>query len=357
MKDITTLLTSCNGLTSPGIIDCMKEVEERKINIIGVDINKLGAGSRMVDKFFEVPTAESSDYVGEIYSICKENKVDVIVPASDEESLILSKEKDRFLIIGVKISTNDYEVAIQSTDKGNFLNFIKEKELPCAKYKLPKNMDEFEECCYNLGYPEDPVVIKPRIGRGNRGMRIIQKSLNKGELLLYHKPGTPYTTLEDIKEALTSKELESFPDVVLMEYLPGEEYSVDVLVKDGTPLIVVPKKRLMPVPGLSLIGQVDLNEEVIEAVTEICNVFNFNYNVNIQFRFSKDNKLYPYEVNTRVAASIAACKEAGANLFYYGIKLALDEELPEVNIIDGMKMIRYYKEYYEYESNNKSNSF
>ena len=38
MKDIKVLFTACNGLTTPGTIDCLREVDERKITIVGVDV-------------------------------------------------------------------------------------------------------------------------------------------------------------------------------------------------------------------------------------------------------------------------------------------------------------------------------
>jgi carbamoyl-phosphate synthase large subunit len=147
-------------------------------------------------------------------------------------------------------------------------------------------------------------------------------------------------------EALNSPELDSFPEIVAMEFLPGEEYSVDILAENGTPVITVPKKRVETAPGLSVIGEVDLNETIIEQVKNISNEFGFDYNINIQLRESRNGDFYPYEINPRIAASIDAARRAGANLLYFGIKLALEENVPDVDITDGLQMIRYYEEYY-----------
>jgi len=356
MKDITVLTTCSNGLISPSQIQCLRSVKERDIKIIGVDSGKEGAGSRMVDKFYIVPSGFSDEYADRIFSICKEENVDVVVPGSDEEVANLSKEKERFRSINTVIVTNDYETIMQASDKGSLCLTLQKNGLPHAGFRIPKSIEEFETACVDLGFPEKSIVIKPRLGRGNRGFRIIQSKIKKGDLLLNHKPGTPYISLEDVKAALTSDEIKTFPDIIVMEYLPGLEYSTDVLVKDGKPLVMVPKKRLLAVPGLSIIGQVDFNPEVIKMVEDICALFKFNYNVNIQARYGEDGKLYPYEVNTRIAATIGACNAAGANLLYYGIKLALGEDLPEkVEVTDGMKLLRYYKEFYEFPDD-KGNS-
>ena len=175
MKDIKVLFTACNGLTTPGTIDCLREVDERKITIVGVDVVELGAASRFVDSFYKVPSAYDKKYVDVIFDICQKESIDVVVPKSDEEVLILSKNKKRFLEINTIIAVNDFSISVKSSDKGTFLQHITDEGLPCAKFRIPKNIEEFERHCYELGYPAEPVIIKPRLGRGNRGVRIIQK--------------------------------------------------------------------------------------------------------------------------------------------------------------------------------------
>jgi carbamoyl-phosphate synthase large subunit len=310
-------------------------------------MSDVGPGTHMVDKFIRIPSADASGYADILYLICKENNIDLIIPKSDEEAIELSKHKAKFDVINTVIMTNEYDTHMLAADKGNFLNHIKDEGLPCAEFRIPKSILGLQNAAAELGYPHKPVVMKPRLGRGNRGMRIIQNKLPKGDLLLNHKPGTPFATLEDIVSALQSPEVKKFPDIVLMEYLPGKEYSVDVLIKDGTVLYAIPKVRVMPAPGLSVIGQVEMNPDVIKAVKDICSKYNFNHIINIQFRYSEDGKLYPYEINSRVAASIGACHAAGVNLLYLGIKNALGEDIDQtLNVKDGVKMIRYYKELY-----------
>lgn len=348
MKDLNVLLTACNGLITPSQIDCIREVTERKITIIGVDMSEVGPGTYMVDHFVKVPSADSEHYITHIESICIAYEVDLIIAKSDEEAKELSRHKDRLKSKGVTIMTNDFLMHVMAADKGNFLQHLRNENLPCAKFRIPESLKQFKEHCKELGYPDKSVVMKPRLGRGNRGMRIIQSSVAKGDLLLNHKPGSSLATLEDIVEALSSPEINSFPEIVLMEYLPGKEYSVDVLLKDGEVLYAIPKVRVMPAPGLSIMGEVDMNEDVINAVKDICKVYNFNHIINIQFRYSDDNKLYPYEINTRVAASIAACNAAGVNLLYLGMKNALGEDIDtDLQVKDGTKMIRYYKELFK----------
>jgi carbamoylphosphate synthase large subunit len=54
----------------------------------------------------------------------------------------------------------------------------------------------------------------------------------------------------------------------------------------------------------------------------------------------------PFDFNPRIAASTAFCSAAGANLIYYALKMALGEEVPDVNVKDKVMMLRYFKELY-----------
>ncbi|MCB0328848.1 MAG: ATP-grasp domain-containing protein [Bdellovibrionales bacterium] len=344
MRDICVLITCCNGIISPGQISCLRDIDERSVRIVGVDASEFGYGSRMVDCFRKVPRANDPGYVQILLSICEEERVDVVLVANDAE-FFLSEYKQEFLERGTQLALNDSDLLVSVDDKASFFRLLQKKGLPTPKFHVPANPEEFEEACHDLGYPENPVVAKPRRGGGSRGVRIIRPGLSKQKILL-GKLGNQDITFEDMCAGLSEGDV--FPSIVVMEYLPGIEYSVDSLVDQGEALIIVPKTRDVSEPGRSLVARVDCNEEVVEAVSTICRELDLHYNINIQFKRGSDGILYPYELNPRIAATIAACRAAGANLLYFGVKLALGEEIPPVSIHNGMRMIRYYQEYYEF---------
>ena len=119
------------------------------------------------------------------------------------------------------------------------------------------------------------------------------------------------------------------------------------LAKDGDALIIVPKTRIIGTSSQTLVGQVKKDVFIEEYVRKICKVFGFDYNINIEMKCSENGIPLLYDLNPRVAASVAFCTAAGANLIYYALKIALDEKIPEnVNIKDGVMMMRYFKELY-----------
>lgn len=340
MRECTVILTCCGGLVSPSMIQSLKIVNERKVRVVGVDMRESAIGSYMVDKFYVVPPGDSPAYVDKMLDISMSEGVDVILPASHEESLALSEHRRVFEDKGIKIAASDYEVLKIAYNKELCYRFLKEKGLPCLEFYFVGTPEEFKEAAANLGYPEKPVVMKPLMGRGGRGTKILTVSHAK-DSLLQDKPGSLEADFEVIFQTLKDGD---FPKLLLTEFLPGEYYSVDILAKDGKALIVVPKVRIEGTPSQTLIGVVRRNPEVEKAAIDICEAFDFSYNVNFEMKYSEEGKPLPYDINPRVAASVAFCTAAGANLLYYAVKLALEEEIPRVEIEDGVRMVRYFKE-------------
>lgn len=64
---------------------------------------------------------------------------------------------------------------------------------------------------------------------------------------------------------------------------------------------------------------------------EICESFGFSYYIDIEFRYNEEGIPVPCDFNSRVAEAVNFCAIAGANLIYYGIKLALGDEISEVD--------------------------
>lgn len=349
MKNITVILTCIGGPVGPSYLRCLRIVKERKINVIGVDSSAENAGSFLVDKFYQVPLTENEEqYVEAMLKISQREHVDAIVPASETESLVLSKNKQRFDKIGTKLICPDYDTIKLTSDKFLFCDYLKKKGLPFPEIYSVKTLKEFREAARKLGYPEKPIIMKPKFGIGSRGVRILDVKRNRKDILFKEKSESSiYTILEDIEQILKG---DDFPEVVVSEYLPkGIEYSAETLSKDGEMLICVPKLRMKKIVGLSLFGIVDRNEEVEDLCRKMSKVFRFNYNFNVQFKYSEDNKLVPFEINPRIAATIILAAAAGANLLYFAVKLGLDEEIPKVKIRNGTKMLRHLKEVFVYD--------
>jgi len=191
-----------------------------------------------------------------------------------------------------------------------------------------------------LGYPEKPVVVKPPASKGQRGFRILVGQPPSMDEIYNSKPYNPYidgkTFLEIYKRSGGKRKL------LVTEYLPGREYTVDMLLKNGKPLVIVPRERVKIVQGISVISRVVRNQELINAAAAISEALKFDYVINIQFKYSRDGVPKLLEINPRIAGTVCASIEAGAHMPYLAIKLAMGEPIGTPSIKWGLLFIRYW---------------
>jgi carbamoyl-phosphate synthase large subunit len=346
LKNINVLLTCCGGVISPSHIASLRtNPEGRKLRIIGTDMTEPCVGQYLTDKFYHVPYGDDLKYTEKILNICKEESVDVIFPASHEEAIALMKQEGAFKNLGVKIAVSKLDVLELSFNKNLAYQLLKAKGLPCPDFRVVRSVEEFDSAANELGIDEKEIVMKPVLTRGGRGARILTKR-SLANKLLSQKPGYLEANYDEILRTLRFFNKENFPELILMEYLPGTIYSVDFLAKDGKAMIVVPKIRILGNASQTIIGMVKRDPVVEEMTSKISEAFGFDYNINIEMGCNAEGIAIPFDFNPRIAASVAFCTAAGANLIYYALKLALGEPIPDVPVKDKVIMMRFFKELY-----------
>lgn len=346
METVTVLLTCAGGVISPSQIGSLRaNPDGRPLRIIGTDMTVPCSGQYLTDKFYQVPSGTDPTYVQKLAEICSKESVNVLFPASHEEALALTKNTVIFKKIGTTIAVSKPEVLELSFNKKTAFQKLKEKGLPCPDFRVVKTLAGFRDAAAELGINERKLVMKPVLTRGGRGARILTKE-NTARSLLTEKPGSLEAGYDEIVRTLSGLEEASFPELILMEYLPGTIYSVDFLAKNGKALIIVPKVRIVGNPSQTIVGMVKRNPLVEETVARISEAFGFDYNVNFEMGCTAEGTPLPFDFNPRVAASVAFCTAAGANLIYYALRMALGKEVPPVEVKDNVMMMRYFKELY-----------
>ncbi|MEM2175125.1 MAG: ATP-grasp domain-containing protein, partial [Candidatus Micrarchaeia archaeon] len=231
---------------------------------------------------------------------------------------------------------------IVAINKAKTYQALSINKLFIPKFKVVHSLRDFIEAAKFLEYPKNPICVKPSISHGGIGLRIINPYINRFELYSKYKPDSTFTTYEEIISIL--KEAKKFPELVVMEYLPGDEYSVDVLAYKGKTLIAIPRLRLAIRAGITDIGMVISNKELRDISKKIVKCLGLSYNINIQFKYSSEKKPKLIEINPRVSGSIVFCTAAGVNLPYLAIKLALGEKIKLPRIKYNLKMFRFLDE-------------
>jgi len=340
MNDITVLLTGAGAPGASGIIKSLRAPSERSIRIVGVDMNADAYGFAFTDEGYTVPAGDSEEYIPQLASIADSEAADVVLPLTTAEIGPLAKHRDQF---DAPVMVSERECLQIANDKGRLYEFLDSRGFEAApEYHRVRSEDEFLEAVRSLGYPDQPVCFKPPVASGMRGFRILDDSTDRLDRLLEEKPDTPITTVDEILPVLSSAE--QFPELAVMEYLPGEEYSVDTLAMDDSVGPVIPRSRSRTRAGITFQGTVEEDEELIEAASSICRTLGLEYNVNLQFKHDASGTPKIIEINPRVSGTIIMCVGAGVNLPYLGVKHALGESLPSPDVAWETEMVRYWEE-------------
>ncbi len=351
-SDITILLTGAGAPGAPGIIKCFRSVKERRIRIVGVDMNPFASGRALVDAFYPVPPASSDDFISTILDICLREKVDVVVPIVTRELMKFAEAKSRFKDQGVLISVLDKEILDIVNDKLHLLEALKEHGIQTPQYKVIEDASELRQACKELGYPEKPVCVKQTQGNGSRGIRFIDKSKSRYNLFLNEKPNAMYISYDEME--LTLKERENIPKFLVMEYLPGQEYTVDSISNNGEIKRIVSRYNSKMLTGNAVESILQYNEDVIELCKSICTSLNISGNIGVDIKFDLNDVPQILEINPRLTGGVVAFAAAGINMPYLGIKQLLGEPF-EVHDIDynGIRMVRRWEEVFFDNSGNK----
>ncbi|MDD4762048.1 MAG: ATP-grasp domain-containing protein [Candidatus Pacebacteria bacterium] len=355
MKRKYNILLTASGLSPVGINTALS-LREITHKLIGVDVTNDNTASYFVDSFYKVPLAsQKKDFLRTLLKISKREKIDCIFPLTLEESLVLTKNSKIFEKNKIKIANlNNQNILKICNDKWLTNRYLLKKGIPVPKAFSPKNIAELKKMVKLLGYSQNKVVFKPRVTHGSRGFRILASQYDRYSLLMDQKPtDNIYLSLDQIIFDLKTKK--SFPKIIIMDFLEGEDYSVYCFCDKGEALVILPMKRSGLLPGMSLGGKIIFNNDIIEYVRRIIKSFNFSGPINIQLKNTEFGP-FIYEINTRVSATTIAARGVGLNfpllmvLFCMGREKEVIKIISKIKIKWGTEIYRVQREIFKYNN-------
>jgi len=340
MRDVTVLITACGNVYMPGITGSIKNNGERKIRLIGADMNHDDTMLQMVDKYYTVPRGDDPGYADAILDICVKEQVDVVIPIMSVELVTLAESADKFAEAGVTLSISNLDALKIANNKLALFEYMQENGLPAPKFCPVNSVEDVDRAIETVGVP---VVFKTTEGSGSRGMRIIDPSKSRFDILFHEKPTSAYVTLQDFKETLLEGDM---PKMLAMEYLPGHEYSVDLLCQDGKVLYSLCRRGLNVQTSIILDGVVEDKPEITNLCSQVAEKLKLTGNIGFDVKERADGTPVIMECNPRVTAGISEFTASGVNLLYLNIKRCLGEEIPVLTPKYGVVMKRRYMEMY-----------
>ncbi len=342
----TNILITGGG--APGIAGTIYALrnnpDKREFNIITTDLKNDCTGKYMSDKFYTLPGPESPHYEEAVKNIIKKENISIILPQTTREIEFYSKNKGQFsdLIAGIVVS--DYKGIERANDKFLIIKACEETGVAYPQYFLAKSIIELETSIKALGYPQKKVVIKPRHSNGLRGVRILSEEGLSFQRYLYEKPFELGMDMESFMKIFSGITPEEFPELLVTEYMPGDEYSVD-LFRNNKGSVIIPRLRKSIRSGISFETKVDLSQtELIKYSGLLASHLDLIYCFGFQFKLDSEGVPKILESNPRIQGTMVASVFAGFNMIYYAAKECMGEEvnLDEVCLIDKSEFKRYW---------------
>jgi carbamoyl-phosphate synthase large subunit len=279
--------------------------------VITTDMNNLSPGLYFSDKHYLVPLTNDPEYIPILESIAAAERIGLIVPTIDDELPVFGACSDSFRHKGIRVAVSGERTGLVCNDKRLTSEFFRSKGIPFAETWLPSELD-----FAGLSYP---LFLKPRTGRGSVGAYAIR---NERELRFF---------------------LDYVPDSVVQEYLPGREFTIDVLADfSGRIVSVVPRERLLIRSGVSDRGRTWKDPGLMELGARVAEMLEIRGPANIQVKWQDGNATL-FEVNPRFSGGIPLTIAAGADFPALLIEMCLGREIrPQLGMFtDGLTMSCY----------------
>lgn len=232
-------------------------------------------------KFFTVPHAGNKDaFKMAINQIVIRYNIDTVIPTVDEELMVLSYRPEH---IDARVIVSPYPTIKACNDKALLYESLRDKSF-CPGYVVTDNRQDL------ASFGTEPVFMKPRTGRGSRGIML-------------------FSNYVEIPQELINK------GNIFCENLPGQEYTADCLFDpEGNPIVMVPRKRVEVNNGISARGETQRHPEIEENIKKLSSIFKFIGPVNIQFKADPAGRMKLVEVNPRFSGGLPITAEAGVNI-------------------------------------------
>ena len=351
-RDITVLMSASSSPSMPGMIKCFKNVKERNIRVVGVDMSDDPSAKFMVDAFYQVPAASAPNYADIMLDICKKEKVDVYFPNVSAEVSAVVARKDEFEALGVKLSVSNMESVAISNNKLKTYEALEKAGIPVPRYYGVHTVEDFVEGMKYMGYPEKPVCIKIVDGSGSRGVRIIDSTKSRYDIFVKEKPNSFYISYDDMLSMLQSAP-EPLHEMMLVECMHGPEFTVDLLAEKGKALYIVGRNNVDSLMSIAQASVLQYDELAYKVSEQVIDLLKMDGNVGFDFMRNDKEEAVLMDINPRITATISIMAAGGVNLPYLRVKQLLGEELPACEPQFGTRIRRRYGEMFTDKDGNQ----
>ncbi len=212
---IKILITSAGGSGSNSLSESLRMSSIGKdIYIVGTHADRFEIACSVADKNYLVSWAKEEDlYIKELVKIAENESIDLIIPNSDKEVKIISKHRRK---IRSRLFLPDGKCIDYVQDKFKLFNIMKENGVPVAETYDIDDLDEIEKYIESLS-SDGKFWIRVKTGAGSIAATWVKTAEQaKAWIKLWQE-------LQGI----------NISQFIISEFLPGNDYAVHTIWKDG----------------------------------------------------------------------------------------------------------------------------
>ena len=316
--DLTILITGVGAPGTRGTLYCLKNNSSGQlVRTVGVDISVDPVGRYLVDSFAVVPAPEEEHYTRRILQFCEAENVQIIIPQTTREIDRLSRDRSLFIDAGVKVMVAGHQELLVANNKLSTMRAFESAGLPVPTYHVASSTEDIRVAATELGYPERPVVVKMPVSNGMRGLRILRQQPLSFKEFAADKPDSATTTLDEFCRMVETAH--SLPRLLVCEYLPGDEYSVDAF-RGALMEVAVARRRVVIRSGISFVTDVESDSDIENQTLRGAEVLGLSGVFGFQFKRDCDGRARLLECNPRVQGTMVASALAGVNVIWMGVQ-------------------------------------
>lgn len=282
------------GVGGPAGRSAARYFKSKGHTVIGTDIREIASDA---DEFISVPPALEAGYATSLLQIIRDRRPALLVPTVTEELLTVSRLKGEIEALGCMVPISSPSAVEVANDKLQTARFMLERGVSVPRtlgLETPRH-----DVARDLGLP---LIAKPCFGRGGRGVSV-------------------HATLEDVMR-------DDRKGILFQEFIPGEEFDVNLFVADGAGARAAVSLRKTEMKE-GLVGNAvtvvrDTNQEAVALCLRAASLLGLEGPLDFDVRLRKDGTPALLEINARLGGNSLHSVEVLDSLLGYLIEKTED---------------------------------
>jgi carbamoyl-phosphate synthase large subunit len=308
---VRVLVTGAGGPAAVAVLKSLRS--DPAVTLIAADMDPWAAGLYLVPAAMRtlIPAGLAPDFVAALLHRCVAMGIDIVIPTVDAELRPLAAARGRYAEAGVRLLLAPDRALEVTLDKLALARC-------CADIVRVPRTESFRTV--DPASWTYPVIVKPRTGSGSRDISLVQSARALGAM-------------------------ERSDDLIIQEYLPGQEYSIDVLADCGGHVIAaVPRVREKVDSGVSVAGRTVADSELEHFGTAVARRTGLAYIANVQCRRDTHGRLALLEVNPRAPGALPLTVASGVDMPRLALDMMRGLRVPEHVEFRELAMVRFLEE-------------